>query len=147
MYPHRETRKIFEYPVDHLLKLQGVLKEDEMRHPDMLDSDGERCLLVIKKGNTTGLTIGRAIGIFSCVREYFSDGTNQTSREWSILPYGNKSGVFSEAGDSGSIIADTRGRISLAVLGPLTSRTRRPSSGSSSVSKPTGSQTPTSTRS
>ena len=82
-----------------------------MRHPDMLDSDGERCLLVIKKGNTTGLTIGRAIGIFSCVREYFSDGTNQTSREWSILPYGNKSGVFSEAGDSGSIIADTRGRI------------------------------------
>jgi hypothetical protein len=31
--------------------------------------------------------------------------------EWSILPYDYKSGVFSAAGDSGPIIADTRGRI------------------------------------
>ena len=111
MYPHPQTREIFEYPLDRLLKLQDILKEDEMRHPDMLDRDGERCLLVIKNGAATGLTIGQATGIFSYVREYFTDGTNQTSIEWAILPYDHKSGVFSAAGDSGSIIADTYGRI------------------------------------
>ena len=45
------------------------------------------------------------------MREYFDDGTNQTSIEWAILPYDHKSGVFSAVGDSGSIIADTYGRI------------------------------------
>ena len=31
--------------------------------------------------------------------------------EWGIINYDSKSGVFSEPGDSGSIIADIRGRI------------------------------------
>ena len=49
MYPHPQTRETFKYPLDRLLKLQGVLKEGEMRHPDMLDRDGECCPLVVKK--------------------------------------------------------------------------------------------------
>jgi len=36
---------------------------------------------------------------------------NQTSMEWGIINYNSKSEVFSEPGDSGSIIADIRGRI------------------------------------
>ena len=100
MYPHPDTRKIFRYPLDRLLKLQGVLK-----------GDGERCFLVLRNGAATDLTIGHATGIFSYVREYFSDGANQTSMEWAILPHDQKSGVFSAAGNSGSIIADTRGSI------------------------------------
>ena len=84
-----------------------------MHNPDMWDSDGEPCLLVVKSGNTTGTTIGRANGVFSIVRKYFGDiSIRQTSMEWAIINYdGGKSGVFSEAGDSGAIIADIRGRI------------------------------------
>jgi len=83
-----------------------------MRHPDMWNSDGEPCLLVMKNGNATGTTIGRANGLFSIVRDYFNDmSINQTSMEWGIINYNSKSEVFSEPGDSGSVIADIRGRI------------------------------------
>jgi hypothetical protein len=106
MYPPN-----FEYPYDRLLPLQDVISEDLMHDPDMLDQDGEPSLLVIKNGNTTGVTIGRATGIFSYVRKYFDNNTHQTSMEWAILPYDHKSDVFAAPGDSGSIIVDGRGRI------------------------------------
>jgi hypothetical protein len=78
----------------------------------MWDLAGEPCLLVAKRGNATGTTLGRATGVFSIARDYFSDmSINQTSMEWAIINYDSKSDVFSEPGDSGSIIADIRGRI------------------------------------
>ena len=61
--------------------LKDIIPEDLLRHPNMLDSDGEPCLFVIKRGLTTKTTIGRATGIFSYVREYFSNGTHRTSME------------------------------------------------------------------
>ncbi|KAF8588036.1 hypothetical protein K439DRAFT_1613794 [Ramaria rubella] len=99
------------YPPDRLLQLQDLIQEDHMHNPDVLDINGEPCLFVIKNGNTTGVTIGRATGIFSFVRQYLDNNTHQTSMEWAILPYDNESGVFSAPGDSGSIIADGHGRI------------------------------------
>jgi hypothetical protein len=90
----------------------GTITDDLMRNPDMWDSDDEPCLLVVKSGNATGTTIGRANGVFSIVRDYFTDmSVNQTSMEWAIINYDSKSEVFSEPGDSGSAIADIRGRI------------------------------------
>ena len=80
----------------------------------MWDANGEPCLLVVKSGNATGNTIGRATGLFSIVRDYecFNDmSINQTSMEWGIINYDSKSEVFSEPGDSGAAIADIRGRI------------------------------------
>jgi hypothetical protein len=83
-----------------------------MRTPDMWDVDREPCLLVVKSGNATNTTIGRANGVFSIVRDYYLDlSIHQTSMEWGIINYGSKSEVFSEQGDSGSVIADIRGRI------------------------------------
>lgn len=111
MYPRVDAAPSFKYPDDRLLPLRDPISEDLMRKPDMLNHDGERCLLVIKSGNATGVTIGRATGIFSFVRQYFSNNTHQTSTEWAILPYDNKSGAFSASGDSGSIIADGLGRV------------------------------------
>jgi hypothetical protein len=110
MYPQTNTQTGFEYPYDRLLPLQGIISEDLMRHPDTVDHDGEPCLHVIKSGLATGVTIGRATGVFSHVREYFPNQTSQTSIEWAILPYDNDSGRFSAAGDSGSVIVDGRGR-------------------------------------
>lgn len=47
-----------------------------MHNPDMLDENGEFSLFVIKSGISTGVTIGRATGIFSYVREYFINDTH-----------------------------------------------------------------------
>lgn len=99
------------YPFEHLLPLQGVIEEPELRRPQMLNADGERCLIVIKNGLTTGVRLRRATGIKSFVREYFQDGTQRTSIEWVILPCDHKSSVFSAPGDSGAIIVDGKGRI------------------------------------
>ena len=102
----------FEYPEDRLLPLKGVITDDLMHTPNMRDSDGKPCLLVTKRGNATGTTLGRANGIFSVVRDYSSNMfINQTSMEWGIISYGSKSDVFSEPGDSGSIIANIHGHI------------------------------------
>jgi hypothetical protein len=111
MDPRTDYTTSFEYPLHRLLKLQDPIPEDVLHNPDILNQDGNPCLFVIKNGNSTGVTIGRATGIFSYVREYFNNGTHQTSMEWAILPYDQKSGVFSGPGDSGSIIVDSRGRI------------------------------------
>jgi hypothetical protein len=111
MYPDWTASTTFKYPSDHLLPLRGVIKEDELRSPQMRDADGEQCLIVVKSGLTTGVTIGRATGIKSFVRKYFLNSTHETSMEWAILPYDNKSGAFSDGGDSGAIIVDGKGRI------------------------------------
>lgn len=107
MYPLDDGQTTFKYPSDRLLGLRGMITEERMRNPDMLDHDNKTCLFVIKNGNTTGVTMGRATGIFSFVR---ADLSSQ-SKEWAIYNYDNKSGVFSARGDSGSIIVDGLGRI------------------------------------
>ena len=69
------------------------------------------CLVVIKNGSATGVTIGRANSVMSYVRESLDDGSYQTSKEWAILPYDTKSGAFSAPGDSGAVIVDGYGRV------------------------------------
>ena len=50
MYPHPTARTSFKYPRGRLLQFWGVIKEHELRHPTMLDRNGEECLLVIMYG-------------------------------------------------------------------------------------------------
>ncbi|KAF8480479.1 hypothetical protein DFH94DRAFT_480227 [Russula ochroleuca] len=101
----------FTFPVDRLLKFEGIIPDEEMRHPTALDQNDDPCLIVIKRGNTTGLTFGRANDVYSYARNYYDDGKAETSKEWAILPFDSKSGAFSAVGDSGSVIVDGRGRI------------------------------------
>ena len=110
MYPRTDTQSGFEHPDNRLPPLQGIISGDLIRHPDMLNHDGEACLYVIKNGLATHVTIGKATDIFSHVREYFPNQTSLTSMEWPILPYDNDSGVFSKVGDSGSAVVNGRGR-------------------------------------
>jgi hypothetical protein len=110
MHPDPKGRFSFEYPADSLLKVKGVVKEDEIRKPKQLDADGEPCLIVIKNGRTTGATIGRGTGIESFVRDY-KNGIKGTSMEMAIYPYSHRDGAFSATGDSGSIVVDGQGRI------------------------------------
>ena len=117
MKPNPAAPVSFKYQYGKLLPLQGVMEEDELCCPKLLDAHGERCLIVIKNGRTTDVTIGRATGAKSFVRECFPDGTQLTSIEWAILPYDQKSGAFSAPGDSGAIIVDGNGRIGGLLIG------------------------------
>ncbi|KAI0760742.1 hypothetical protein C8Q74DRAFT_251673 [Fomes fomentarius] len=108
MYPREDGPTTFKYPDDRLLRLHDTISKELMIEPDMLDHNNDPCLLVIKNGNATDVTIGRATGIFSFVRD---DESGKESMEWAIYNYDSKSDVFSAPGDSGSIIVDGRGRV------------------------------------
>jgi len=111
MHPHSEGQSDFNYPLGGLLQVEGVVKEVELRSPTQLDANGEECILVVKNGKTTGVTIGRVTGIESVVREYGQDGLKETSLEVGVYPYSHKDGAFSAAGDSGSIVVTGEGRV------------------------------------
>src|SRR5258708_22207192 len=100
-----------EYPLDNLLPLRDIVKEDELSRPTTLDAKGEECISVVKNGNSTGVTIGRGSGIESFVREYDDQGIHSTSMVVAAYPYSHKDHAFSAPGDSGSIVADGEGRI------------------------------------
>jgi hypothetical protein len=112
MSPNARDAHCFEYPDDRLLEISGTIPDEEMRRPTTLDEDGVPCLKVIKRGNSTGVTVGRANDVFSYARNYENDdGRPKTSKGWAILPFGKNYGPFSEKGDSGSVIVDGCGRI------------------------------------
>ncbi|KAH9986587.1 hypothetical protein BJV77DRAFT_965122 [Russula vinacea] len=95
MNPNPRNAHPFTYPLDRLLRLKGIIPDEEM---------------LIKRGNTTGLTVGRANDICSYAHNYYDDGKAETSKEWAILPFNSTSGAFSAMGDSGSVIVDGSGR-------------------------------------
>ena len=117
MYPNPRNRSSFQYPADRLLRLCGKIPLEEMRAPTSLDENNEPCLMVIKRGGATGITIGRATELASFSRNICDDGTTQISMEWAILPRNSKSGPFSAKGDSGAAIADGKGRLGGIVNG------------------------------
>ena len=88
-----------------------MITEERMCETDMLDHDKEACLLVIKNGNATNVTIGRATGIFSSFATTTPVRSRWSGPSASDCNYDNSSGVSSAPGDSGSIIVDGLGRI------------------------------------
>ncbi|KAF7982540.1 hypothetical protein HWV62_27504, partial [Athelia sp. TMB] len=108
----------FKYPLNHLLSLRGTITDDEMRRPTTYDQQNVPCIMVLKRGRTTGLTVGRANNLFSYVRNHFGDNVSAVSKEWAILPFGGirafpgpNPSIFSETGDSGAVVVDGAGRI------------------------------------
>jgi hypothetical protein len=78
--------------------------------PRNKDHDNDPVIMVLKNGNTSKLTVGRLNTIRAFVREYFDGVAGEMSKETSVLPHNSKSGLFSVCGDSGSAVADARGR-------------------------------------
>ncbi|KAF8904293.1 hypothetical protein CPB85DRAFT_1255447 [Mucidula mucida] len=70
-----------------LLQVTGVLKDEEIRHPQQLDANSERCLIVVKNGKATGTTLGRLSGMESFVRMHVDNGSKETSIEVAVYPY------------------------------------------------------------
>lgn len=114
MDPRTDSSKTFEYPDERLLPLGEIMSEERLRDPQIFDQDNEPLLLVIKSGNASGVTIGRATGMFSFVRD---EDTGDESMAWAIYNYDTESGVFSAPGDSGSIVTSGRGDIGGMITG------------------------------
>lgn len=66
-----------------------------MRRPQMVNQDGEKCIMVLKNGGATTLKMAPA----------------SSPKEWVIFAEDNRSGPFSAPGDSGSVIVDGSGRM------------------------------------
>jgi len=109
MIPNIQNSHHFQYPPGRLLPVRGIIPDSEMRSPTIMDENGEMCLVVMKRGHATGLTVGHSNSIKSYVRNYFHNSPTNTSMEWAI--YTPKKGAFSAEGDSGSGIVDCLGRL------------------------------------
>jgi len=112
MYPRDDMRSNFTYPPDRLLKLRGIMSAEEIRAPTSTDPDDptvDHPRYVLKRGIATRTTIGRLSGFESHIRRYFAIGARD-STEVAICSYDTNSGPFSRGGDSGSIVANARGK-------------------------------------
>ena len=69
-----------------LLQLRGVVKEDKVCHPIMLDTNGKDCTIVIKNDITTGITIGSGNAYLQQLLDII---------EIAIYPYSHQGGSFS----------------------------------------------------
>ena len=60
MYANPRNSHNFNYPCDHLLSLQGTIPDDELCNPTMYDQDNNPCIMAIKCGRATSLTVSHA---------------------------------------------------------------------------------------
>ncbi|QRV95606.1 hypothetical protein RhiJN_23624 [Ceratobasidium sp. AG-Ba] len=100
----------FEFPKDGLLMLSGIIPEEEQGNLTATDNDGNPCLMVLKRGSATGLTVGRANNLYSYRRKRLEGSGFRMSKEWPIIS-DKKGRPFSTEGDSGAVVVDGLGRV------------------------------------
>ncbi|KAI9435129.1 hypothetical protein H4582DRAFT_1817885 [Lactarius indigo] len=106
-YPQSAGRTAFKYPTNRQFRINGCVTREHLAVPDCFDRNGEPCLIVMKDGNTTDLTVGRYAGL----EAYLCDDHGVESIELAIYNYDMQSGPFSAKGDSGSLIFDGEGHM------------------------------------
>ena len=106
-YPRNDGRTTFRFPENRQLRINGCVTRELLAIPDCFDNDDMPCLIVMKDGNTTDLTVGR----YSGLEAYLCDDLGVESIELAIYNYDRQSGSFSAKGDSGSLIFDGEGRM------------------------------------
>ena len=119
MCPHPANLPSFKYPGNRLLKFHSTISDEEMWGPGprTLDYDNDPCIMVVKRGCASGLTVGRLNMVHSFTRVYFKGQPGPMSKEVAVLPRNSKSGAFSESGDSGSAVVDGKGRLAGLLTG------------------------------
>ena len=82
-YPQSSGRTTFKWPADRQLRIKGCVSRELLAVPDCFDSNGEPCLIVMKNGNATDLTVGRYAGL----EAYLCDNSGVESIELAIYNY------------------------------------------------------------
>jgi hypothetical protein len=104
-YPLGRGPTTFKFPDEGKLRIEGCATKEDLAHPAEFDSEGQRCLVVGKDGNTTNLTVGRYAGLVS----FTQNEVGIESVELGIYNSGDKSvEVFYAKGDSGSLVWHTK---------------------------------------
>ncbi|KAI0027716.1 hypothetical protein K488DRAFT_81018 [Vararia minispora EC-137] len=104
-YPVGTGPTTFKFPEGRMLRIECCATMEELAHSTEFDSDGQRCLIVGKDGNSTDLTVGRYAGLVSFVE----NEAGVESIELGIYNSGVKyAEVFSAKGDSGALVWHTR---------------------------------------
>ena len=98
---------MFKYPANRQLRINGCLTREQLAKPDNFDANNEPCIVVMKNGNSSDLTVGRYAGL----EAYTCNELGVESIELAIYNYDKESGPFSEKGDSGSLVFDGKGRM------------------------------------
>ena len=75
----------FFWPVDGLLRLWDTIPIDEMRQPTMLDKNGDPCIAVLKRGNTTNVTVGKVLRVIAYVRKHLTEHDTAVSKELAVI--------------------------------------------------------------
>ena len=118
LYPHSQDRAHNQVLDNSLLQARGVVSAVEISNPTHLDVNGRACLVALKNGGTTGTTIGRVNGLESVKRTVSEDGLiEHDSLSIAVLSYGEGHGIFTDVGDSGSIVLTREGNILGMVTG------------------------------
>ncbi|KJA28597.1 hypothetical protein HYPSUDRAFT_62237 [Hypholoma sublateritium FD-334 SS-4] len=94
-------------PPNRQLRIKGIVAPQLLANPDGVDSNGEPCLVVLKDGGKTDVTVGKYAGL----EAYVADDLGQESIELAIYNYDKQSGDFSAKGDSGALIVDGLGNM------------------------------------
>jgi hypothetical protein len=104
-YPRGGGATTFKFPTGRKLRIVGCAAKEDLANPTEFNSEGERCFIVGKDGNTTDLTIGRYAGLVS----FTLNNVGIVSVELGIYNSGLKNAeVFSAKGDSGSLVWHTK---------------------------------------
>ena len=98
---------MFKYPPNRQLRIRGIVEPQLLTNPDGVDSNGEPCLVVLKDGGKTDVTVGKYAGL----EAYVANDLGQESIELAIYNYDKQSGDFSAKGDSGALIVDGLGNM------------------------------------
>ncbi|KAL5530946.1 hypothetical protein ACEPAG_3822 [Sanghuangporus baumii] len=106
-YPHSNSKTVFKFPTNQQLRIDGWATSELLANPDTFDSNGEACIIVMKDGQTSDLTVGRYAGL----EAYICDELGVESVELAIYNYDKQSGPFSAKGDSGSLVFDGQGKM------------------------------------
>ncbi|KAL4071585.1 hypothetical protein V8B97DRAFT_2042554 [Scleroderma yunnanense] len=119
MCPHPANPSSLIYPGNRLLTFYDTIPDEEMWKPSPRthNHDNKSCIMVIKCGYASGLTIGHLNTIRSFTRVHIQGQPGQMSKEVTILPHNTKSCPFSEPGDSGSAVIDSKGRLAGLLMG------------------------------
>jgi len=107
MNPRNDAATGFKYPTNGRLRIRGSVAKEELSNPTSLDAEGEPCIVVLKDGTTTDLTIGRCAGLES----FLCGDDGVRSIEVAVYNYDRTTRPFSAKGDSGALIFDGKGRM------------------------------------
>ena len=79
---------------DRQLLIQGVIPIDELKTPKTLHGDETRYLLVLMRGRSTGVIVGRANEVMSRTRYTSCVDITMDTKQWAILPNDKTWGPF-----------------------------------------------------